>query len=73
MADEKKKKTQSEINQELVKKYRLDNTILQSYFKDREGKFVQGSTFPLRLDNRQYCSPTDYQGQNPSCCGYSAA
>ena len=30
-------------------------------------------TFPLRIDNRQYCSPTDYQGSKPSCCGYSTA
>ena len=29
--------------------------------------------FPLRIDNRQYCSPTDFQGGDPSCCGYSSA
>lgn len=34
---------------------------------------MTGVTFPLRIDNRQYVSPTDYQGSKPSCCGYSVA
>lgn len=51
----------------------MDNTILESYFKNSNNVPVKGVTFPLRVDNRQYCSPTDYQGKNPSCCGYSAA
>lgn len=49
-------------NDELVNKYRLDNTILKSYFKDTRNANVTGVVFPLRIDNRQYCSPTDYQG-----------
>lgn len=65
--------TASEVNKELVQKYKVDNTILESYFKNASNAKVAGVVFPLRLDNRQYCSPTDYQGNKPSCCGYSTA
>ena len=49
-----------DVNRELVDKYRVDDTILESYFKNAGNQDVSGMTFPLRLDNRQYCSPTDY-------------
>lgn len=62
-----------DINQELVSKYKVDNTILESYFKNAKNQDVTGMVFPLRIDNRQYCSPTDYQADKPSCCGYSTA
>lgn len=65
--------TTTEKNQDLVKKYRLDNTIQESYFKNASNQDVTGMTFPLRIDNRQYCSPTDFQGDKPSCCGYTTA
>lgn len=65
--------TFQEINKQMVQKYKVDNTILESYFKNASNQPVVGMTFPLRLDNRQYCSPTDYQGDKPSCCGYSTA
>ena len=63
----------SDVNKELVDKYKVDNTILESYFKNSRNQDVKGMTFPLRIHNRQYCSPTDYQGSKPSCCGYSTA
>lgn len=63
----------AEVNKEMVKKYKIDDTILESYFKNASGLDVSGMTFPLRIDNRQYCSPTDYQGDKPSCCGYTTA
>ena len=63
----------TDTNKEFVDKYKVDNTILESYFKNSRNQYVKGMTFPLRIDNRQYCSPTDYQGQKPSCCGYSTA
>ena len=66
-------KNTTEVNKEMMDKYRVDNTILESYFKNAKNQYVSGMTFPLRIDNRQYCSPTDYQGDKPSCCGYSAA
>ena len=50
----------SDKNRELVSKYKVDNTILESYFRNARNQDVSGMTFPLRLDNRQYCSPTDY-------------
>lgn len=50
----------SDINNQLVSKYKVDNTILESYFKNAKNQNVTGLTFPLRIDNRQYCSPTDY-------------
>jgi len=62
-----------EENKSMVNKYQIDNTILESYFKNASNQNVVGMTFPLRIDNRQYCSPTDYQGSKPSCCGYTAA
>lgn len=63
----------TDTNTSMVEKYRIDDTILESYFKNSKNQCVKGMTFPLRIDNRQYCSPTDYQGQKPSCCGYSTA
>ncbi len=63
----------AEVNKELVSKYKVDDTILESYFKNASNQKVDGVVFPLRIDNRQYCSPTDYQGSKPSCCGYSTA
>jgi hypothetical protein len=50
----------TDTNNEMVSKYRLDDTILESYFKNAKNQNVTGLTFPLRVDNRQYCSPTDY-------------
>ncbi len=60
-------------NRMLVKKYKVDNTILKSFFKASNNLDIKDLVFPLRIDNRQYCSPTDYQGSKPSCCGYSTA
>lgn len=65
--------TATDVNEQMVQKYKVDNTILESYFKNASNQQVTGLVFPLRLDNRQYCSPTDYQGDKPSCCGYSTA
>lgn len=63
----------TDTNKELIEKYKVDNTIIQSYFKNSKNVNVTNATFPLRIDNRQYCSPTDYQGDLPACCAYSAA
>ena len=52
----------TDTNTNMVEKYRIDDTILESYFKNSKNQCVKGMTFPLRIDNRQYCSPTDYQG-----------
>ena len=63
----------SDVNSGFVNKYKVDDTILESYFKNAKSQNVTGMTFPMRIDNRQYCSPTDYQGDKPSCCGYTTA
>ena len=63
----------ADTNKEMVSKYKVDDTILESYFKNAKNQNVTGMTFPNRIDNRQYCSPTDYQGSKPSCCGYTTA
>ena len=60
-------------NKGFIEKYKVDNTILESYFRNERNQNVSGMVFPLRIDNRQYCSPTDYQGKKPSCCGYTTA
>lgn len=63
----------TETNQGLVEKYRLDNVLLESYFRDSKNVQVKGAVYPARIDNRHLCSPTDYQGDKPSCCGYTSA
>ena len=60
-------------NAKLVEKYRLDNNLDETFFKDSKRMPLKDVVYPLRIDNRQYCSPTDYQGSKPSCCGYTAA
>ena len=42
----------TDTNNEMVSKYRLDETILESYFKNAKNQNVTGLTFPLRVDNR---------------------
>ena len=42
----------TEINQELISTYKIDNTILESYFKNSKNQEVTGMVFPLRIDNR---------------------
>lgn len=63
----------TDTNKEMISKYKVDDTILESFFKNDKNQNVTGMVFPLRIDNRQYCSPTDYQGSKPSCCGYTTA
>ena len=42
----------ADINKELVDRYKVDNIILKSYFKNSRNQDVKGMTFPLRIDNR---------------------
>lgn len=62
----------SNVNEELIKRYRNDKVIIKTFYTDREGANVEGIVNPLRIDNRQLMSPTDDQRQYPACAGFSA-
>jgi hypothetical protein len=52
---------------------RLENFIVTNKYKDGQGQIIDSVVNPLRIDNRQLCSPTDNQGTTSSCAGYSCA
>ena len=64
-------------NAELIKHYRSKHELEPVLFSEKSGesefKEVDGIVVPLKLDLRQYCSPTDDQGTTPHCAAYSAA
>lgn len=62
----------SEINRQLIEKYKTEKIVIQTYYSDQNGKLVEGIVNPLRIDNRQLMSPTDNQGSIPGCAGWSA-
>ena len=51
----------------------LENFIVTNKYKDGRGQIIDFVVNPLKIDNRQLCSPTDDQGSTPSCTGYSCA
>ena len=61
-------------NTQVVNKYRHDNILHGDYYKNSSKVNIPATgIFPLKVDNRQLCSPTDYQGDKPYCVGYSCA
>lgn len=63
-------------NRELIKYYREKHEIepvLFSEKKDGAEIAVDGIVTPLKLDLRQFCSPSDDQGDTSHCAAYSAA
>ena len=61
-------------NKAVIAKYKHDNILREDYFKNSSKVNVPiTGTFPLKIDNRQLCTPTEYQGDKPYCVGYSAA
>lgn len=60
-------------NKELIEKYRNENVILTSNFKNEKRIEINSIVNPLQLDFRQLCSPTDNQWGDPHCAGYAAA
>ena len=52
---------------------KLENFIVTNKYKDGKGHIIDFVINPLKIDNRQLCSPTDNQGSTPSCAGYSCA
>ena len=62
------------INEDVVKRYKNDNILHGDYYKNSSKVAVPATgVFPIKIDNRQLCSPTDYQGDKPYCVGYSCA
>jgi len=62
----------SNVNEELIKKYKNDNVIIKTYYTDSNGVNVDGIINPFKTDNRHHVSPTDDQTRYPACAGYSA-
>ena len=62
----------SNVNEELIKKYKNDKVIIKTYYTDSKGINIDGVVNPLKIDNRQLVSPTDDQREYPACAGYSA-
>lgn len=63
-------------NRELIKYYREKHeieSVLFSEKKDGAEIAVDGVVTPLKLDLRQFCSPSDDQGDTSHCAAYSAA
>ncbi len=61
-------------NNQVVQKYLSDNILHDDYFKNSSKIDIPATgIYPLKIDNRQLCSPTDYQGDKPWCVGYSCA
>ena len=62
-------------NKYYIDKYKdFDKIIATAYqAKDKNGNFVDvnGIVPPLKIDNRQYFSVIDNQGETPHCAGYS--
>lgn len=62
----------SNVNEELIKKYKNDKVIIKTYYTDNNGISIDGIVNPLKIDNRSLMSPTDNQGSTPGCAGWSA-
>lgn len=61
-------------NKEVIAKYRNDNILHEDYFKNSSKVNIpQTGVYPFKIDNRQLCTPTEYQGDKPYCVGYSCA
>lgn len=64
-------------NKYYIEKYKDFDTVIKTYYeaKDHNGKTIKidGLVTPLKIDNRQYYSVIDNQGQTPHCGAYSIA
>lgn len=63
-------------NRELIKYYREKHEIESVLFSEKKDGVeiaVDGVVTPLKLDLRQFCSPSDDQGDTSHCAAYSAA
>lgn len=62
----------SNVNEELIQKYKNDNVIIKTFYTDSKGINIDGVVNPLKIDNRHKVSPTDNQERYPACAGFSA-
>ena len=63
-------------NRELISYYKNKHELEPVLFSEKDGseeKFIDEIVVPLKLDLRQFCSPTDDQGDTSHCAAYSAA
>lgn len=63
-------------NRELISYYKNKHELEPVLFSEKDGseeKLIDGIVVPLKLDLRQFCSPTDDQGDTSHCAAYSAA
>lgn len=49
----------SNVNEELIKKYKNDKVIIKTYYTDSQGVNIDGVVNPLKIDNRHKIAPTD--------------
>lgn len=49
----------SNVNEELIQKYKNDSVIIKTFYKDSRGINIDGVVNPLKIDNRHKVSPTD--------------
>lgn len=68
----------SNSNRELIKfykeKHKLEPVLFTERWDNSENEhLLSGIVTPLKLDLRQYCSPTDDQGNTAHCAAFSAA
>ena len=62
-------------NKELIKYYKEKHEAEPVLFSEKTGKdevSIDGIVTPLKLDLRQFCSPTDDQGETCHCAAYTA-
>ena len=63
-------------NRELIKYYKEKHEAEPVLFSEKTGKdevSIDGIVTPLKLDLRQFCSPTDDQGETCHCAAFTAA
>lgn len=66
-------KTNKELIQYYKEKHKFEPVLFSEKINSDETIKIDGIVVPLKLDLRQYCSPTDDQGETAHCAAYSAA
>ena len=65
------------INSELINHYKdkhnLEPVLFSSIDDNGIKSDIKGIVTPIKIDLRQFCSPTDNQGDTPHCAAYSVA
>lgn len=64
-------------NRQLIEFYKNKHELEHVFFSEKTDndnfKLIDGTVTPLKLDLRQYCSPTDNQGKTSHCAAFTVA